>query len=67
MADEPRYCEDCRHYEPRGKGAVCAHPRADGLGYVTRETSKPSCFSERTMGNCGHDGKHWEAKDADAD
>jgi hypothetical protein len=67
-----RFCRDCRwayHWHVSGTTVawLCRHASVvtSSINVVTGEphTSARLCDLERRVGECGPEGKHWEAKD----
>jgi hypothetical protein len=59
-----KYCEDCKHFKRWFGDRKCYSPKAkfyDGNHCVSR-LNAPYASTERQYGNCGFDGKNWEAK-----
>ena len=66
-----KYCEDCKHFRYRwldGKRlGQCTSTKArisilDGEHLITRKNA-PYASIEHSFGNCGIEGKNWEAKE----
>jgi hypothetical protein len=59
-----KYCEDCKSFQASIFDAVCLNENAKRKGYaLVRRECYPKATEERDEGNCGPEGKLWEAKD----
>lgn len=67
MADEPRYCEDCRWYQavPLENHDITLHECTHEQATLIRREDTQECWDMRHGDNwspCGPEGKLWEPK-----
>jgi hypothetical protein len=72
MMSVSRLCKDCRWaaLEEKEAGMVwlCTHPRSKFVPPPDYVTGKPvkqrqlSCYESRNLGDCGPQGRYWEAR-----